>query len=212
MLSEIVPVLHSPENFGSGMNAESFHPKVGSLVSVQSRTWAGINKPGGVGRVSKVYYESPDTPTHVDVKYIVNSGGETHVEMIFVQAYYLEDRRRGNDTNTAEATRTNRRSLVPSLEMEESRNDRSSEQHSSTIKKTTLKAAMGDLSGKKRHTDTKFQTRSPKRKTETVQEESSVHNEVHDPPASTLPTDQSLANADNVVMLIPKENPIKKEE
>ena len=41
--------------------------EMGIQVSVQSRTWPGINKPGGAGRVTKVH----SSGTAYDVKYVL---------------------------------------------------------------------------------------------------------------------------------------------
>eukprot|EP00538_Stauroneis_constricta_P009925 CAMPEP_0119563884 /NCGR_PEP_ID=MMETSP1352-20130426/25136_1 /TAXON_ID=265584 /ORGANISM="Stauroneis constricta, Strain CCMP1120" /LENGTH=44 /DNA_ID= /DNA_START= /DNA_END= /DNA_ORIENTATION= len=34
---------------------------VGKLVEVESRTWPGINKPGGCARITKLNYETDET-------------------------------------------------------------------------------------------------------------------------------------------------------
>ena len=58
----------------------------GRIVSVQSRTWPGINKPGGVGRITQIYQRSQDSEvTHVDVKYHINGGREKKVDVCYVQ-------------------------------------------------------------------------------------------------------------------------------
>jgi len=69
-----------------------FQPSIGSIVNIQSRTWPGINKPGGVGRITAVYYDDNKENTkvtHVDVKYVVNGGSETNVDCVFVREYHL---------------------------------------------------------------------------------------------------------------------------
>eukprot|EP00980_Cylindrotheca_fusiformis_P029617 scaffold23625_cov137-Cylindrotheca_fusiformis.AAC.2 len=61
---------------------------VGRLVEVQPRTWPGINKPGGIARVTNVHWrtlESTSTISHVDVQYILGSSKEKHVPIEFVQ-------------------------------------------------------------------------------------------------------------------------------
>ena len=58
----------------------------GRIVSVQSRTWPGINKPGGVGRITQIYQRSQDSEvTHVDVKYHINGGREKKVDVCYVK-------------------------------------------------------------------------------------------------------------------------------
>lgn len=42
---------------------------VGSLVTVESRTWAGINKPGGAAKITKTYLDD-DQVQRVDGEYI----------------------------------------------------------------------------------------------------------------------------------------------
>jgi len=44
--------------------------QVGRMVKVQSRTWPGINCPGGQGHIEKVYKSNTNLITHVDVKYL----------------------------------------------------------------------------------------------------------------------------------------------
>lgn len=41
---------------------------VGSLVTVESRTWAGINKPGGAAKITKTYLDD-DLVQRVDGEY-----------------------------------------------------------------------------------------------------------------------------------------------
>ena len=57
--------------------------EVGENVVVDQRTWPGINKQGGNGRVTAVYEEVDDDtgePTYFyDVRYIFN-GGDRRVE------------------------------------------------------------------------------------------------------------------------------------
>lgn len=35
-----------------------FQPSIGSIVNIQSRTWPGINKPGGVGKFNIKDYKT----------------------------------------------------------------------------------------------------------------------------------------------------------
>ena len=80
---------------------------VGRMVHVQPRTWPGMNRPGGLGHVEKVYYAAAAaeaipggeaacmdaamaTPTHVDVKYLKS---EATVRDLGVPARYVSDRR-----------------------------------------------------------------------------------------------------------------------
>lgn len=72
---------------------------VGRLVEVASRTWPGINKPGGVARVVQVHFDGKDDetndnkdkgeidnqPTHVNVRYIVGSSREKRIPIEYVK-------------------------------------------------------------------------------------------------------------------------------
>lgn len=58
---------------------------VGTVVTVQSRTWAGINKPGGVARITKVHSEG----AKYNVRYVLG-GQEKDVDAIYVQAHAQE--------------------------------------------------------------------------------------------------------------------------
>ena len=73
---------------------------VGRLVEVASRTWPGINKPGGVAKVVEVHFDDDDktndegntgkspkrrNPTHVNVRYMVGSSREKRVPIEYVK-------------------------------------------------------------------------------------------------------------------------------
>jgi len=74
---------------------------VGSMVEVARRMWPGINRPGGAGRVTRVYYdhdagmdldddenrnvEHKTFPTHVNVHYVVEGGSETRIPIEYVK-------------------------------------------------------------------------------------------------------------------------------
>ena len=55
---------------------------VGKQVEIEARTWAGINKPGGHGTITKIHTDR----TKVDVKYALG-GFEKDVELIHVKAH-----------------------------------------------------------------------------------------------------------------------------
>ena len=63
---------------------------VGTVVFVESRTWSGINKPGGVARVIKVHvpntFNSIDSIKY-DVSYIIEKRKETMIEGEFVSLH-----------------------------------------------------------------------------------------------------------------------------
>ncbi|KAK1941280.1 hypothetical protein P3T76_007146 [Phytophthora citrophthora] len=62
---------------------------VGTLVEVAPRTWPGINKQGGQGRVSRVHVEKNEDGEEeifYDVRYTIQGGFDRHVEREFVQS------------------------------------------------------------------------------------------------------------------------------
>lgn len=59
------------------------------LVDVMPRLWAGINKPGGIGRISKVNYDAEEDQYTYNVAY-VHGGGETKVERIYINLVHEE--------------------------------------------------------------------------------------------------------------------------
>jgi hypothetical protein len=63
-----------------GENNEDIGITVGRLVEVASRTWPGINRPGGVARVTKVH----EVERTVDVSYMVGRSREKNVPMEYV--------------------------------------------------------------------------------------------------------------------------------
>jgi len=69
----------------------------GTLVTVSNRTWPGINKPGGAGKVLKAYKD--ENGVHrVDVKYVL-SGTEKFIEIEYVtKQVYLENKRQRRRT------------------------------------------------------------------------------------------------------------------
>jgi hypothetical protein len=69
----------SPQRFSKSVFAKD------TFVQVQARTWSGINKHGGVGKITRVH-TSPDGSVKYNVKYVLG-GGETNVEEIFVSSY-----------------------------------------------------------------------------------------------------------------------------
>ena len=58
---------------------------VGRLVEVASRTWPGINKPGGVARVIDVNHDNEDKLVSVNVHYILGSSKEKNVPVEYVK-------------------------------------------------------------------------------------------------------------------------------
>ncbi len=88
-----------------------FEPKIGVLVNVVSRTWPGINKPGGVGRITDINYK--EEVMCVDVEYILG-GTDKSVELEYVKKHVFEQeegrssrRSRGRNPNTSESASAN---------------------------------------------------------------------------------------------------------
>ena len=73
--------------------------EVGRMVLVASRTWPGINKPGGVGSISHVHNkEEEEEDVVVDVSYVLG-GREKRVPLRYVQwapQYEQQPQRQGN--------------------------------------------------------------------------------------------------------------------
>jgi len=64
------------------------HLVKGKLVNVISRTWPGINKPGGIGKIIKIYTEeSTQEIKCVDVKYIVHGGTDKVIPVEFIEPH-----------------------------------------------------------------------------------------------------------------------------
>lgn len=82
------------------MVAACYEPKIGDLVKVASRTWPGINKPGGVGKVSKVNNE--DDIFTVNVDYILG-GNDKAVELEFVEEHKFEEENHGRPSRRRRA-------------------------------------------------------------------------------------------------------------
>lgn len=74
---------------------------IGDMVIIESRTWPGINKPGGVGKVIDVKNKT------IDVKYTLG-GSEKNIEIIYAKLWDVDlttsvasTARRGSTTNQA---------------------------------------------------------------------------------------------------------------
>jgi hypothetical protein len=59
-------------------------PTVGSTVKVQARMWPGMNKEGGVGRVTKLH--NSNGTVYYDIAYVLG-GREKNVDAVFVSVY-----------------------------------------------------------------------------------------------------------------------------
>jgi hypothetical protein len=61
--------------------------QLGNVVQVQSRTWPGVNKPGGVAKITKVHDESGCSPPLYDVQYVVDRRKEKRVDAIYLELH-----------------------------------------------------------------------------------------------------------------------------
>ena len=64
---------------------------IGLEVNVEPRTYPGINKQGGYGTVTHIYYNEHGVATKVDVKYVLG-GREKEVELTYVKVHVDLDR------------------------------------------------------------------------------------------------------------------------
>ena len=66
----------------------------GQEVDIESRTWAGINKPGGHAIITKIHYDASNNgcANMVDVKYVLG-GRELNVELTYVKVHVELSRR-----------------------------------------------------------------------------------------------------------------------
>jgi hypothetical protein len=70
-----------PSNTAASTAADVF--QVGQVVEVEARTWPGINKPGGVGRITNVQCDDDGSSFLYDVSYVLG-GRESRVEAVFL--------------------------------------------------------------------------------------------------------------------------------
>lgn len=62
--------------------------RINELVSVKPRTWIGINRPGGDGRIKKIHEDVDDDGNTIityDVKYLIESGTDREIPAVFVE-------------------------------------------------------------------------------------------------------------------------------
>jgi len=67
---------------GNDLSATDNSIAVGRMVNVKARTWPGINKPGGIAKVTKVHGNA-DSFACIDVRYTLG-GGETKIPIEYV--------------------------------------------------------------------------------------------------------------------------------
>ena len=105
------PAASSSSSSSAVCQLGSLQVKVGAYVTVQSRTWPGINKPGGVGRMTA--QRKRKGQTLVDVRYTLG-GVEKNIEMKYVQYYDLgKSARRGGGRSSSTSTSSSSKPLLP---------------------------------------------------------------------------------------------------
>lgn len=82
--------------------------EVGTIVNVQSRTWPGMNRPGGVGRVTRAHTDGPTVA--YDIQYVLG-GRERQVDGVFVTPD--ESSTTTSPESSSGSARTSRRSRKP---------------------------------------------------------------------------------------------------
>ena len=72
--------------------------EVGQTVNIQSRTFPGSNKQGGVAIITAIQRDQSNVPTKIDVRYVLG-GKESGVEMTYVET--VEEELDGNKRRAA---------------------------------------------------------------------------------------------------------------
>jgi hypothetical protein len=88
--------------------------EVGQLVSVESRTWPGINQPGGVGRITGVSTNSNNNTTQraVSVKYVLDGRHEKEIAVQYVKHHSWIATTTTTNKNNASSTLRDRSMLL----------------------------------------------------------------------------------------------------
>lgn len=123
-----------------------FQPKIGDLVNVESRTWPGINKPGGVGKVSKI---NLDGIFSVDVEYILG-GNDRAVELEFVREHKFEEENNGRPSRRRRPTTNEDTSIAVSKEKKIAKKEKKMSNKKNALKDASSKAN-SKSSGQKRN-------------------------------------------------------------
>ena len=71
---------------------------IGQEVNITSRTWSGINKPGGHAKITNIHYNDTNEAKMVDVKYALG-GKEQNIQLKYVTEPTMELGTRGNRRN-----------------------------------------------------------------------------------------------------------------
>lgn len=180
---------------------------VGEQVNVEARTWPGINKPGGAGKVVKIHTEGPGIVVAVDVRYILG-GTEKEVELQYVQKH--EELNRGGRSRSRrevmnlgpeESNEKPRRSAATKSKKPSSEADSSASAGSAKKKKKPAKKTASSSS--KRKSAKKEDAATKKRKADTAKGKSASAagkkaTSTMPPPTSTAAVPQS--DSDSVVV------------
>jgi len=113
----------------AGCGKEQINWEVGMIVNVRPRTWAGINRPGGQGRVSGVHKDDTTGAVNkVDVKYVLG-GSDKNLELDFVDPV-TEEKAQVVDS------RRSRRRRLPAETNEQQTSDEIATNHKGKVKLT----------------------------------------------------------------------------
>ena len=78
IVSESVPIINPSKP------VKSF--EIGRVIEVLPRTWAGINKPGGHGRIINITTDSITNEIFYDIKYILTNTKEKRIPCLFIES------------------------------------------------------------------------------------------------------------------------------
>jgi len=122
---------------------DSSNLKVGTIIRVQARTWPGVNKPGGVARISKVH-DRTEVGTKYDVTYILG-GKEKFVDSVFISKHeenkgsFISPQKHHYSGDESKIERPCRRSARQSLESNKTTQSSQKSTEAQEIKKNKKK-------------------------------------------------------------------------
>ena len=79
--SSIQPPINNNNN-----NSNVSYLQIGNQVDIASRTYPGINKPGGHATITFIHYNATGAPNKIDVRYVLG-GREKDVELTYVSEH-----------------------------------------------------------------------------------------------------------------------------
>lgn len=134
----------------SSLNVGMEEYKVGDHVKVTCRSQPGFNKPGGIGRLTKIHRSSFDDSLIFDVKYVLG-GSEKSLPLHLLQPYAINGHESLSRSSSSSSTRRSARSGhvkgVDGVEEEEDIFGCSQELSLLGMCKTTLQVTTSDIAG-----------------------------------------------------------------